>query len=98
MFSSTTRGDTDAAEALPEPEGAGPALGDSHRTLERWRYSGQGPAFLKLGGRVLYRLADVEAFEQSQLQRALKISEAVARAGHAPRRLTADPARAARVC
>ncbi len=67
--------------------------GISHRTLERWRYSGQGPAFLKLGGRVLYRLADVEAFEQSQLQRALKISEAVARAGHAPRRLTADPAR-----
>ena len=65
----------------------------SHRTLERWRYSGQGPAFLKLGGRVLYRLADVEAFEQSQLQLALKISEAVARVGHTPRRLTADPAR-----
>ena len=32
--------------------------GISHRTLERWRYTGQGPAFLKLGGRVLYRLAD----------------------------------------
>ena len=68
--------------------------GISHRTLERWRYSGQGPAFLKLGGRVLYRLTDVEAFEQSQLQRAVKISEAVARARHAPRRLTADPSRA----
>ena len=64
--------------------------GISHRTLERWRYNGQGPTFLKLGGRVLYRLADIEAFEQSQLQRALKISEAVARVGHAPRRLTAD--------
>ena len=38
--------------------------GISHRTLERWRYSGQGPAFLKLGGRVLYRLADVEAFDR----------------------------------
>ncbi|QJD18062.1 helix-turn-helix transcriptional regulator [Paracoccus sanguinis] len=67
--------------------------GISHRTLERWRYNGQGPAFLKLGGRVLYRLADIEAFEQSQLQRALKISEAVARVGHTPRRLTADPVR-----
>lgn len=66
----------------------------SHRTLERWRYTGQGPAFLKLGGRVLYRLADIETFEQSQLQLALKISHAVARADHAPRRLTADPARA----
>lgn len=44
--------------------------GLSHRTLERWRYAGCGPAFLKLGGRVLYRQADIEAFEQSQLQRA----------------------------
>ena len=70
--------------------------GISHRTLERWRYSGEGPSFLKLGGRVLYRLPDVEAFEQSQLQRAMKISEAVARAGEVPHRLTADPARAAR--
>ena len=69
--------------------------GISHRTLERWRYNGQGPAFLKLGGRVLYRLADVEAFEQSQLQRAVKIRDAVARAGQTPRRPTADPQRAA---
>ena len=28
--------------------------GISHRTPERWRYAGQGPAFLKLGARVLY--------------------------------------------
>lgn len=54
----------------------------SHRTLERWRYSGLGPVFLKLGGRVLYRLVDVEVFERSQLQRAVKISDAVARVGH----------------
>ncbi|MEI4234792.1 helix-turn-helix transcriptional regulator [Roseovarius sp. D22-M7] len=66
----------------------------SHRTLERWRATGQGPVFLKLGGRVVYRLADVEAFEQSQLQRALTIRNAVARAQQPPRRLTADPARA----
>jgi hypothetical protein len=37
----------------------------SPRTLERWRWQDQGPAYLKLGGRVLYRLADVEAFEQA---------------------------------
>lgn len=42
--------------------------GISHRTLERWRSIGFGPAFLKLGGRVAYRLADVEAFEAAQLQ------------------------------
>ena len=38
----------------------------SHRTLERWRWTGEGPAFLKIGGRVVYRLEDVEAFEADQ--------------------------------
>ncbi len=37
----------------------------SPRTLERWRWLGEGPRFLKLGGRVLYRLEDVEAFEST---------------------------------
>lgn len=40
----------------------------SHRTLERWRYEGEGPNFIKLGGRVIYRLEDVEAFEAEQLR------------------------------
>lgn len=35
----------------------------SPRTLERWRWTGEGPVFLKLGGRVVYRLQDVEAYE-----------------------------------
>lgn len=35
----------------------------SPRTLERWRWVGQGPRYLKLGGKVVYRFADVEAFE-----------------------------------
>ncbi|SUZ33416.1 hypothetical protein ROE7235_03186 [Roseibaca ekhonensis] len=66
--------------------------GLSHRTLERWRYAGQGPAFLKLGGRVLYRRGEVEAFEESQLQRAKAISAAVDRVGPGEgRRLTAVP-------
>jgi hypothetical protein len=37
----------------------------SPRTLERWRWLGEGPRYLKLGGRVLYRTADIEAYEQS---------------------------------
>jgi predicted site-specific integrase-resolvase len=37
--------------------------GISHRTLERWRWLGEGPAYLKIGGRVVYRLEDVEAYE-----------------------------------
>ncbi|MCC2654269.1 MAG: hypothetical protein K0Q60_4435 [Microvirga sp.] len=40
----------------------------SPRTLERWRWLGQGPRFMKLGGRVAYRLEDVEAFEAEQLR------------------------------
>ena len=39
----------------------------SARTLERWRWTGEGPAFLKIGGRVVYRLEDVEAFERARL-------------------------------
>jgi hypothetical protein len=38
----------------------------SPRTLERWRWLGQGPAFVKLGRRVAYRVADIEAFEAAQ--------------------------------
>jgi hypothetical protein len=43
--------------------------GLSPRTLERWRWAGCGPAFLKVGGSVRYRLEDVEEFEESGLRR-----------------------------
>ena len=40
----------------------------SPRTLERWRFSGEGPRFVKLSGRVVYRLEDVEAYEADQVR------------------------------
>ena len=40
----------------------------SPRTLERWRWLNEGPAYLKIGGRVVYRLDDVEAFEAQQVR------------------------------
>ena len=40
----------------------------SPRTLERWRWQRLGPVYLKLGGRVAYRIQDVEAFEAEQLR------------------------------
>ena len=40
----------------------------SERTLERWRWLKQGPAYLKIGGRVAYRIEDVEAFEAGRLR------------------------------
>lgn len=41
--------------------------GMSHRTLERWRWQNQGPAWLKVGGRVLYRIEDIEQYERAKL-------------------------------
>ena len=43
-------------------------LGVSQRTLEGWRYRGKGPAFLRLEGRIAYRLTDVERFEIACLE------------------------------
>jgi len=40
--------------------------GISPRTLDRWRREGRGPMFVKMGGRVSYRLDDIEAFEASR--------------------------------
>jgi hypothetical protein len=40
----------------------------SPRTLERWRWIGTGPRFLKIGGRVVYRIEDIEAYEAEQLR------------------------------
>jgi hypothetical protein len=40
----------------------------SPRTLERWRWMNEGPPYLKIGGRVVYRVADVEAFEAGRLR------------------------------
>lgn len=37
-------------------------LGVSRATLQSWRYSGQGPAYVKVGRFVRYRDSDIEAF------------------------------------
>ncbi|MEO0760460.1 MAG: helix-turn-helix domain-containing protein [Pseudomonadota bacterium] len=39
----------------------------SPRTLEQWRWRGVGPRYLKIGGRVIYPLAFVEAYEAGQV-------------------------------
>lgn len=39
----------------------------SPRTLERWRWAGQGPAFVKLGGRVVYQVDAIEAYERGRV-------------------------------
>ena len=42
--------------------------GVSEATLERWRTEGIGPKYLKLVGRVVYRLVDIEAYESECLK------------------------------
>lgn len=34
------------------------------RTLSNWRWAGKGPRFVRLGGRILYELEEVEAWEK----------------------------------
>ncbi|WP_433699269.1 helix-turn-helix transcriptional regulator [Nocardiopsis sp. CA-288880] len=56
---------------------AGPIL-NTRQLAERWgcgeqtlvnqRYRGAGPRWIKLGRLVRYRLADIEAYEESQAQ------------------------------
>jgi predicted site-specific integrase-resolvase len=41
----------------------------SEATLERWRTAGIGPIFLKMQGRVLYRVEDVESYEAISLRK-----------------------------
>ena len=37
--------------------------------LQRWRTIGEGPQYLKIVGKVLYRLKDIEAYEEACLIR-----------------------------
>jgi len=41
----------------------------SEASLERWRTMGIGPVFMKLQGRVLYRIEDIETFEHDSLRK-----------------------------
>lgn len=39
------------------------------KTLSQWRWNGRGPEFLRLGKHIVYRLQDVELFEEQKLWR-----------------------------
>ena len=36
----------------------------SPRTLEAWRANGKGPSYTKIGGKVLYKIKDIEELEK----------------------------------
>lgn len=39
------------------------------RTLANWRSGGIGPKFLKLNGRILYRMSDIKDYEDKCLRK-----------------------------
>jgi hypothetical protein len=40
----------------------------SARTLQRWRWLGLGPPYMKIGGRVRYSIKDIEDFEEQKFR------------------------------
>ncbi|MER9104428.1 helix-turn-helix domain-containing protein [Mesorhizobium sp. M0848] len=48
--------------ALLRPPQAAKVLKVRPKTLANWRVSGMGPAFTKLGGAIVYRYSDLQAF------------------------------------
>ena len=56
-----------AVQSIDMRAGTDHLLASVVRGLERWRTEGIGPKFLKLLGRVVYRVVDIEAFEESCL-------------------------------
>lgn len=68
MKASTTFSKSQAdRQAINEVELAN-RWGLSPKTLQRWRVAGVGPQFMRLGGRVLYRVADIEEYEERSLR------------------------------
>lgn len=53
-------------ESLTDTQ-VGAQLGVSPHTLRAWRRQGRGPAYMKLGRAVRYRVQDVEAFRLAVL-------------------------------
>lgn len=53
-------------EQLVKPAAVAEALGIQLKTLTNMRYMGEGPAFVKIGSRVMYRADDVEAYIEAQ--------------------------------
>lgn len=67
MKTSTYLGTRGAAKYLGEDGEGGPLI--SPKTLERWRTTGEGPAFCKLGRRVVYRTSDLDDWAESRIRR-----------------------------
>lgn len=53
------------SDNLKEPKTAATYIKSTESTLANWRCAGRGPRYIKLGGKILYRTADLDAFLES---------------------------------
>lgn len=58
--------DLDQRARTVSPDDAAERLGVQRGTLDNWRWNGAGPPFIKVGGRVRYRLSDLAAWLDAQ--------------------------------
>jgi predicted site-specific integrase-resolvase len=61
-----TVADLDARLMTLGPDEAARRLGVESSTLANWRWSGRGPKYVKLGGRVRYRASDLADYLDAQ--------------------------------
>ena len=54
-----TTEELEARARTVSPEEAAERLGTQRSTLDNWRWAGKGPRYIKVGGRVRYRLVDL---------------------------------------
>lgn len=52
-------------ESHVSTQAAADYLGVAAKTLEKWRWQGRGPAFVKAGARVVYSYTDLDAWLRS---------------------------------
>lgn len=58
----TTQVNSQITAPLLNEKAAAERLGLAVKTLQKWRWTGGGPVFAKLGGTVRYRVSDIDAF------------------------------------
>lgn len=65
----TTSEDFEARTTTVSPREAADRLGIERSTLANWRWNGKGPPYLKIGGRVRYRLSDLATYLDGRIRK-----------------------------
>jgi transposase-like protein len=73
------QGNFEKEKKMPSPNLTGKILAERWNirpaTLRQWRWNDRGPKFFKAGGRVLYKIQEIEKFEEKTLRESTTISD-----------------------